>query len=399
MAAADPALTALIGAYEPGPGPGGLRALLPLAGATLVEHQVRRAVAAGAGRVLLLIETVPPELAETVARLRRDGITLAFVESIGAAADALPEHDPVLLIGDACLPEIELIEALAWLPVPALATLQDGPDHQRHERIDAVTRWAGLALLDGHRIGETAAMIGDWDPVSTLLRRAVQEDAARLVADAQPPALMVEADRRDDAERTMIEAARRPGRDWIERGVFGRFEEVVLPPLLERRVEALSLALGSSVASALAAGLAIMDWRGSALVLLLASGPLAAIAARIARVRDRPVPHGRLLSEARIVFAAVALLALALRIASGSGQWGWAVVGGAALLGMIASAREQRLVPGWAPIWLARPDGLIWAMAPLALVGRWDAGLALLALYAWAGAVGAQREALTRAET
>jgi len=51
--------TALIGAYEPGPGPGGLRALLPLAGMSVVEHQARRAIEAGAGRVLLLIDEAP----------------------------------------------------------------------------------------------------------------------------------------------------------------------------------------------------------------------------------------------------------------------------------------------------------------------------------------------------
>jgi len=69
--------TALIGAYEPGPGPGGLRSLLPLAGMSVVEHQARRAIEAGAARVLLLIDEAPSELSEAIARLRHDGNRLS----------------------------------------------------------------------------------------------------------------------------------------------------------------------------------------------------------------------------------------------------------------------------------------------------------------------------------
>src|SRR6187402_770885 len=135
--------TALIGAYEPGQGPGGLRALAPLAGMSVIEHQARRAVEAGAGRVLLLIDEAPPELSEAIARLRQDGIQTGMAHGIDQAADALGPDEAVLLIAEACLPDVGLLRAIVGAHVPALATLPDIQEHGQFERIDAEQRWAG----------------------------------------------------------------------------------------------------------------------------------------------------------------------------------------------------------------------------------------------------------------
>ena len=55
------ALGALIGAYQED-GEGGLRALLPLAGRTLIEYQARCLAAAGTAPLTVLVERVPPAL-------------------------------------------------------------------------------------------------------------------------------------------------------------------------------------------------------------------------------------------------------------------------------------------------------------------------------------------------
>ena len=55
------AVGALIGAYQEDDSVG-LRALLPLAGRTLVEYQVRCAAAAGATPIVVLVERIPPAL-------------------------------------------------------------------------------------------------------------------------------------------------------------------------------------------------------------------------------------------------------------------------------------------------------------------------------------------------
>ena len=69
------ALGALLGAYHEDD-LGGLRALLPLAGRTLLEYQVRCAVAAGAAPIVIIVERVPAALQDAIERLRLDGIPI-----------------------------------------------------------------------------------------------------------------------------------------------------------------------------------------------------------------------------------------------------------------------------------------------------------------------------------
>jgi hypothetical protein len=372
-------LTALIGAYEPGLA--GLRALMPLAGATLVEQQARRAVAAGATHVLLLVEEVPPDLVDAVQRLRHDGVTIGMAEGIDAAADALSDQN-VLLIADACLPDPDLLRALAELPVPSVATLADLPDHSRHERIDASTRWAGVALIDGRRVAETATMLGSWDPVSTLLRRAVQEGAMRLGTDETPPMLLVDPATLASAEAAIVAAARRPAGNWIARSVFGPAEELALPLLLGRRIEAVWLALLAASLSLLGGALAWAGWRWPALVSLLAAGPIAAGATRLARVQARPIIYGWLFDAARLGGAAIAAVGLADSLVRISGQWGWWLTGAVLLGGMVTLDAACRIRKRSCPLWLASVDACAWTMLPFAIFGRWGIGLGALAAYA-----------------
>jgi hypothetical protein len=371
--------TALIGAYEPGPA--GLRALVPLAGATLVEQQVRRAITAGAAQVLLLVDEQPAELIAAIQRLRHDGLAVGVVEGIDAAADALAGQK-VLLIADACLPEPLVLRDLSHLPVPAVATLADIPDHSRYERIDANVRWAGAALIDGHRVAETATMLGGWDPVSTLLRRAVQDGAMRLAVDESPPMLLVDTASLATAEAAIVAAARRPAGDWISRFLFAHIEELALPTLLRRRVDASWLALLAALLAVLAGAEAWFGWRWLALGSLLLGGPLAAGAARLARVQARPIAFDWALEAVRVIGAVVASVGLVTSLAMTDRQWGWWLVETLLLGGMAALEAALRLRGSPRMLWVASLDGLAWAMLPLALIGRWGIGLGALAAYA-----------------
>ena len=64
-----------------------------------------------------------------------------------------------------------------------VAVVPDTEAYQDHERIDDTSRWAGAALVEAHTLGSTAAMLGDWDLQSTLLRRTVQSGARMVAAD------------------------------------------------------------------------------------------------------------------------------------------------------------------------------------------------------------------------
>src|SRR5947199_3852757 len=172
---------ALIGAYQEDDS-GALRALLPLAGRTLVEYQARCAAAAGAAPIVVIVEHVPQALQDAFERLRLDGVGIFPVSDINESVSRFEAGSMILLIGDGVAPPVDLISALAEEPESSVATVPDDEQHEAFERIDADSRWAGVAVVDAHLLGSTAAMLGDWDVQSTLLRRAVQEGARRVPA-------------------------------------------------------------------------------------------------------------------------------------------------------------------------------------------------------------------------
>src|SRR4051812_38789345 len=180
------AIGALIGAYQEDDN-GGLRALFPLAGRTLVEYQVRCASAAGAAPIVVVVERVPQALQDAFERLRLDGVSVFPVSDVAEAVSRYEAGATIMLIGDGIAPTADLVERLADEPEPVVVTVPDDEAHEGFERIDAESRWAGVAVVDSRLLGSTAAMLGDWDLQSTLLRRAIQEGAVRLPAGGDVP--------------------------------------------------------------------------------------------------------------------------------------------------------------------------------------------------------------------
>jgi hypothetical protein len=304
-----------------------------------------------------------------------------MAQGIDQAADAIPQDETVLLIAEACLPEVGLLRAMTAAHVPVLAVLPDTADHSQFERIDADQRWAGVSLLDGRRIAETAAMIGAWDPVSTLMRRAVQEGAGRIDA-ARAPILTTDAAALASAERAILAGARKPAEDLIGRVLFAPTEELALPLLLARKIEAHMVAGIAALLALVGGGLSLAGWRWVALVCLLLSGPAAAGAARLGRIRQRSRLQERIFGIARLCGAGLGVVGLARLLVTTTGQWGWWLVGGllaASVLGVSAERRHGEAAP---PIWLASVDTLIWAMLPFALLRHWDWGLIAATAYA-----------------
>jgi hypothetical protein len=182
-------LGALIGAYQEDDA-GGLTALLPLAGRTLVEYQVRCAAAAGASPVVVLVERIPAALNQAFARLTNEGLNVVLVSDGSEAATRFEPGELVLLIGDGVAPPLDLLTGIEADGEPLVLTVPDDEAHEDYERVDGASRWSGVAVVEGHMLGATAAMLGDWDLPSTLLRRSIQ-GGARLVpvAPASEPLL------------------------------------------------------------------------------------------------------------------------------------------------------------------------------------------------------------------
>ena len=100
------ALGALIGAYQEDDA-GGLRALLPLAGRSLLEYQARCLAAAGAAPLVVLVERVPLALNEAFERLRSEGIAVIPVSEGSEAASRFEAGSQLIMLADGIAPDME----------------------------------------------------------------------------------------------------------------------------------------------------------------------------------------------------------------------------------------------------------------------------------------------------
>ena len=373
---------ALIGAYQEDDS-GGLRALLPLAGRTVVEYQVRCAAAAGAAPVVVVVERVPQALQDAFERLQLDGIGVFPVSDVDDALARFEAGSLILLIGDGVVPPSDLVSTIAAEPEPALATVPDDEAHALFERIDAESRWAGVALVDANLLGSTAAMLGDWDLQSTLLRRAVQEGARRMSAEqigGEPLLADAGADLQQFQRRLFI-ASRGVRPDWVSRYLLPPVEEFATEQLMQTTVRPAWLMWGALVLTLGGAFCFSRGWLGAGLVLLFGSMPLDLIASRLATLRLRPLPVRMLTRIALWPAAGIALLSLGwweMRQVSG---WGALVTALAAAAFAEATRLERAGMPA-GELWLISRRSAIVLAAPFAIAGAWTSYLALLFAYA-----------------
>lgn len=157
-----------------------LRALLPMAGMTVIEQQAEAARQAGAVRLLLLVDGVPSALAETCDRIRARGLPVDLVRDSGDVLRLAEEANRLLLVGDAIIASATAWRSIVAARSPTLLVTDDSSTTQALERIDAETRWAGLALLDSGSLTALAQCPPDWDPQLFLFRAAVQSGVDRL---------------------------------------------------------------------------------------------------------------------------------------------------------------------------------------------------------------------------
>ncbi|MEO8455594.1 MAG: NTP transferase domain-containing protein [Sphingomicrobium sp.] len=378
------AVGALVGAYQEDDN-GGLRALLPLSGRTLIEYQVRCAAAAGAAPIVVVVERVPQALQDAFERLRLDGVGVFPVSAIEEAVSRFEAGAMILLIGDGVAPTAELVASLAEEPEPAVATVADDEAHESFERIDAESRWAGVALVDAHLLGSTAAMLGDWDLQSTLLRRSIQEGALRLpVAEGTEPLLVESAQDLEGFQRRLIVASRGIRSDWVSRYLLPPVEEFTTERLMESAARPIWLIWAAVVLTLGGAFCFTRGWLAAGLVLLLLSTPLDIVASRLATLRLRPLAARLMIRLALWPAAGVALLALGWWETRHGTGWGALVSAGATIAFAEAARIEKAGLPSGGDLWLFSRRGAIVAAVPFALGGAWTSYLVALLVYATA---------------
>ena len=375
------AVGALIGAYQEDDS-GGLRALLPLAGRTLLEYQVRCAAAAGAAPVVVVVERVPQALQDAFERLRLDGVATLAVSDVQEAVSRFEAGSLILLIGDGVAPSAELVAALAEEPEPAVATLPDDEANAAFERIDAQSRWAGVALVDSRMLGSTAAMLGDWDLQSTLLRRTIQDGALRVPVSDGAPLLAERAEQLEDFQRGLVAGSRDARTDWASRYLLPPVEDLATERLMETAVRPGWLIWAGLALTVAGAILFARGYLGAGLAALVLSTPLDMVASRLAALRLRPLPSRMLSRRALWPAAGLALLALGWWESRHGSGWGSLVTAATTIAFAEAARIERSVFPPGSEIWLFSRRNAIFAAIPFALGGAWTAYLIVMLIYA-----------------
>ena len=376
-----------------------LRATFWLAGRTLIERQARLAAAAGVKRVIIMVETVPGELAAAIERLRREGLDVATARNAQEAAAALPGGGRLIMMADGFVGARSHLDRLTAADRPALLTVADRGFDERYERIDGDTRWAGIALVDAELLRDAALMPSDWDVSSTLLRRAVQTGVKLLpIATEREAAELAIVERREDfaeLQRRMLSSIAWASPNWVSRYILAPIELLATRAIMTKDVTPTMI---GSVAVALAA-LAVVafgfDWRWLGLVPMVLAMPLEGIALRLARLRLKRIGEHAWWRILLPVLEGAALLALAYRLIASDG-WGILLTAVVAILFLVALRREigTREVKG--AVFLADRHSLLIVMLAFALAAQWSAGIVVLLAYAAASFFWAQDQAHRR---
>ena len=235
-----------------------------------------------------------------------------------------------------------------------------------------------MALVDAHLLGSTAAMLGDWDLQSTLLRRTIQEGARRMPASSGggEPLLVESADQLAGFQRVLITASRGARTDWASRYLLPPVEDFATEQLMETPVRPLWLVWA---ALALTLGGAVCFTRG-----WLGAGPGAAAPLDAARPDCRAArdPAAEAAAGADAVAGSRCGRRPGLRCsrsacgrcATGTG-WGALVTAGRRLrLRRSDADREGRDAAG-GDLWLFSRRNAIFLAIPFALGGVWTAYL------------------------
>lgn len=327
--------TALIAAIAPAEN-GMLRADLRLGGRSVLAWQVELLRALGAERFLCLCHGATGEVLRLQHLLESEGATFHALRGFAAIPALVRADDQLIILRDGLLPDAALVRRMVgdgpgWTPLVASLPADHSlslthPDD--FERIDAARHWAGLLLMRGAPVQQLADFPADAEPVSVLLRLALQGGTPfeELDASALGPEVWLLADSAATVaaqERSLI-ARGAAAVDW--RAPLAALAELSVRNFARRGIvngagAAAGLALLMLIAAAVTAGLGIATG-GLAFAAFGAfagsvSASFAALTRRVLRAPDTAAPSPVLARAVDGLAAATLLLALGPPV-----QWG-----------------------------------------------------------------------------
>ena len=357
---------------------GVLAATLPFGGLTLIEFQARLIAAAGATQIILVVARMTPELLGAISRIGRRGVAVDAVRSATEAVEKLHPLARVVVVGDGVVTTGDVVQSLALAPQDTLLVTDQGD--ARYERVGVNAAWAGLAILDGKRIGEVAAMPRDYDFQSTLLRVAAQAGADQVRLDLHmAPGHSIERSAQALARRgngTVAGLVTKPLR-WADRFLLHPLVGLMLPLLMARAVPTIGVLAAAGAVAVSAAAAIFFGHPAIGVTVAIVAIVVASLSAALAWVRDEG-PLAQIADYATPAIAAIAALFVGYGADRPAGLiLAVALVLAAALLDRAAPPAHQRL------LW-ASPAAYPLILLPLLVAGEPLVALAAAALYATA---------------
>lgn len=168
--------------------PGALaRASLAFGGCTIAERQLDFALAWGAERIVCLAAGLDPKVMELQRAAEGDGARFNLISGAQAMLGLVAAEDELLVLADGLLPLSQrALEALERGRTVLLLEAEAGVA-AGFERVDLNHAWAGALAVPGSLVERLGALPPDIEPVSALLRIALQ---ARIPERLLPEAVL-----------------------------------------------------------------------------------------------------------------------------------------------------------------------------------------------------------------
>lgn len=266
---------ALLSTLEPcADDPATPRGLLRLGGRSIVHHQLSVALALGCERIVCLGDGLPGALIAVQQAAEREGAAFQLVPDGRAVARLIGPGDELLVFADGLVAPAEAISTLLGGRAGIVVQPVEAGLGRGYERIDLNHAAAGIVRLPGRLAAGLAEVPPDWNPVSALLRIAVQAGLRQVpltASLAQGPSWAL---LRSDAEAHALEPKwlrqRTAGAEDIGPGgwLAARLTERVGPALLHAGTRPAALAAAAAAIALLGLLVAWFGWQAPGFVLL-----------------------------------------------------------------------------------------------------------------------------------
>ena len=242
------------------------RGLLRLGGRSIAHHQLATALALGCDRVICLADGLPGEVIALQHAAERAGASFQVTGDGRAVAQLVKPDDELLVFSDGLVAAPEAVGTLLGGRSGVVVQPVESGLAAGYERIDLNHAGGGVMRLSGRLAAGLADLPGEWNPVSALLRIAVQSSLRQVVL----PQALIDNGRwalvRSDGEAHRLEphwlrqhTAKRDG-NGPGRWLAARLVELLGPALLHAGTRPHIVVLGAAALALLALGSA---WFGA----------------------------------------------------------------------------------------------------------------------------------------